>query len=250
MVARIEIDADPPTGPDQPATEPDITPMPEGGEAKYYDEEKGSYDWESAFKESKFNADGRKVEDPPAASGDPLPTVGDGEPGGIDYGKYTEELQDNDGKLSDESYTELAEKHNLTKDAVDTYIRGVQAGSADLREAGLEVTDGEDGFTAMSSWAVENASEEELNAYNQGVGSSDASEVKAAVQIMFNRYAEAEGIAPKYTDGGDGGGGDSDRYASWQEVMRDMKTGTLYGLGDPAEVARVQAKLGRSELSQ
>ena len=260
------------TGPDAPKVEPTdgITPMPEDGDVKFYNAETGDYSWENAFKEAKFNEGGRKEVVPPEGTPPAIPpdtppatpTVktpvvpAEGakpdadlarEQMGADYDGYFGEIEEN-GILSEGSYKELSEKYGHNKRTVDTYIRGMEATVADIREAGMEITSGEDNFNAMASWATENLTKAEAAAYNVEADSGDIARVKAAVTGLYAKYADAEGFVPTYINGGDGGGHEGGTYSSWQEVQRDMKSGTLYAEGDPAEQARVQAKLDRSNL--
>ncbi len=262
---KLVMDSGDVTGAVAPKEPSEIPAMPENGDEKYYDAKTGVYNWENAYKEAEFNAGGRKevtpekvpaeVEKVPVkVPAEKVPADGDKPDAdlarqqmGADYERYAGEIEDS-GLLSEQSYKELADKHGHDKKTVDTYIRGMQANVADIREAGLEITSGEENFQAMASWAGENLTKAEATTYNVEADSGDIARVKVAVAQLYAKYAEAEGFVPTYINGGDGGGHEGDTYSSWQEVQRDMKSGTLYSEGDPKEQARVQAKLDRSNL--
>lgn len=256
------------TGPEAPKAEgTDIPVMPQGGDEKFYNKEDGKYDWESAYKEADFNAKGRKeglkIDDgdppketpavpkteTPAPKADPKtdPKVDPRETMGEDYNRFSDEYAET-GQLSEDSYKQLMDKHGHDKTTVDTYIRGMRGQMQDIRDAGLEAAEGEEGFQAMASWAKENLTTREAQLYNIEAESGDIDRVTTAVRALYAKYSTAEGFVPDYVNGGDGAGGDKDVYESWNEVQRDMASGGLYAENDPVEQKRVRAKLDRSNL--
>lgn len=102
-----------------------------------------------------------------------------------------------EGKLTDESYKVLAEKHNLPKEIVDRFIAdSVKANTLAAQQAEAEVfsaVGGQDNYKAMADWARENLSEAERNAYNKAIDSGDLAAIKLAVSGVYQKFSAVEG---------------------------------------------------------
>jgi hypothetical protein len=76
------------------------------------------------------------------------------------YAEYSEK-----GGLSEESYAALKEL-GYTPDVVDTYIKGYEAQVQQYTTEAHELVGGAEEYQAMTEWAVDNLSAEQLDAYN------------------------------------------------------------------------------------
>lgn len=116
------------------------------------------------------------------------------------------ELQ-RDGKLSEDSYAELA-KLGYSKAVVDAYVDGVTApaktqaavqaaqDAANVRAEILSEIGGQEVLTDMIGWAKANLTPEEQSAYNDAVFSGNAARVKLAVQGLHSKYSREVGTQP------------------------------------------------------
>jgi hypothetical protein len=163
----------------------------------------------------------------------------------LDFAKYEQELYDNNGSLTDESYKELEEK-GYPRNLVDTYIRGLQAAAQEEASAVYEVTDGEDNYKAMIEWAQDNLSGEEIKAFNQQVNAG-VNSAKFAAEALYGRYTKANGTPPKNLVHGDAPNTvGNDAYESREQLMEDI--GNPKYKTDPAFRKKVEQKLSRSDV--
>lgn len=162
---------------------------------------------------------------------------------GLDFNAFSQEFQEN-GELSADSIAKL-EAAGFPKAMVDQYIDGQKA-IADRYAADVKSAAGGDkGFQEMAEWAVENVSVEERKAFNAAVNSGDPAQAKLAVAGLYAKFQEARPTEPKML-GGKASAESSDVYESTAQLTEDMKN-PLYKK-DPAFRAKVQAKLGRSNI--
>jgi hypothetical protein len=114
---------------------------------------------------------------------------------GVDFKVLGDEYAKN-GKLSDETYADLAKK-GFDKTTVDTYIAGQAAIAEKYDAVGMEAAGGEERFKAMAAWASRSVSPADLATFNDAVSSMDESRMKLAVAGMRARFEAAEGAPPK-----------------------------------------------------
>lgn len=146
---------------------------------------------------------------------------------------FTNEIQTG-GKLSDESYAELA-KLGYPKPVVDAYVRGLNADaevSTKVEEAQIATKQideikasigGDEALKDMIDWAKATWSKDDLKVYNEAVGSRDVAKVKMAVQGLKAAYVEANGEQPNYLGGRKPTGVDGiEPFASEEEVANVM----------------------------
>lgn len=161
------------------------------------------------------------------------------------FQKYSDEYFSN-GKLSDETYNELTAK-GIPKEYVDQYMKGFEATQEAQSQAIISDVGGEEQFKAMSTWASEALSENELEAYNRAVSSGNRDEASFAVKGIYARYrAGAGGLEPRLLAGETSISGPSDVYRSTAEVVEAMKNPKYKA--DKAYRKDVEEKLNRSNV--
>ena len=150
----------------------------------------------------------------------------------------------NDGSLSEDNYNQL-EKAGISKEIVDSYIKGQEAQAQILRTEVLNSVGGEEIFTQMTDWAKTNLTEAEINAYNNSTSGGDAETAKLAVQGLYAKFTSANGVNPTLI-GGQKSDSAGDRFESRSQVtqaMSDPKYKT-----DPAYRKAVHDRLQRSDV--
>ena len=169
---------------------------------------------------------------------------------GLDMSEFRDEFS-KDGKLSEESYTKLAEK-GFDKPLVDTYIKGLQSSTTEAKAlVDQEITKiqesvgGEEAFNAIRTWAESNLSEEDAKAYNTAVDSGSPELARMAVENLKYRYEQAVGKDPQLLKGGLKTP-PADVFESTAQVVEAMRD-PRYGK-DPAYTKAVAEKLGRSKV--
>lgn len=187
---------------------------------------------------------------------DPKALESNNEPGlqgqlGIESDSWARYTREAGGEgLSDESYTELAAK-GLDRQLVDTYIEGQKAVGERIVSSAKSMFSGDDAtqteqYGTMTAWAQENYTPEQAESFNAAMNSGSQDKAAEAFRNMKSNYENVEGVRPSLVSGDAGRSDGGDTYASMQQVTTDMKT-PLYKT-DPAERARVHAKLDRSNI--
>lgn len=131
-----------------------------------------------------------------------------------------------DGTLSDETF-EKFEKAGFPKEMVEAYLRGVAQATeqtTEITEAQVAqikaVAGGEEGYVKLQQWMAVNIDADELNTFNETVGSGDYAAAVAAVSAMNTRYQQDVG-----TEGNLRGGrppSNANGYATEAEYLADM----------------------------
>ena len=108
-----------------------------------------------------------------------------------DFSRFSQEFDEN-GELSEASYKELADKHNLPKDVVDTYIQGQLAIREQVKSQVFEQAGGsEQDLLDLTQWARENADPVDIQAYNDAVQSGDPSRIVREVGVLRAKAEQA-----------------------------------------------------------
>jgi len=146
------------------------------------------------------------------------------------------------GELSEENYKEL-EKLNITKDIVDTYIRGQQAL---ISAEEVEITNsigGQENYEAMAEWARNSLPSEEIDSFDQIVESSTPEAAKMAVKGLYARFLSEGGQQPNIRQGQTSGSAVQPFQSNAQvvEAMRDKRYEN-----DPAYREEVERRLAVS----
>jgi hypothetical protein len=155
--------------------------------------------------------------------------------------KFSEEFMSN-GKLSDESYQALASK-GYSKKMVDGFIAGQQAILQQSRNQIFKEVGGENTYNEIISWASQNLSKGEIEAYNKAVSSQDWSSIQFAVNGLKARFDGNK--SPKLVQGQTGN--TREGFASRAELAKAVSDPRYKN--DPAYRRKVEEKLSVSRFS-
>jgi hypothetical protein len=158
------------------------------------------------------------------------------------FDKFSQEFASS-GELAEESYAEL-ETMGYPKEMVETYIKGMQSAQTADADAVMEVAGGKDGYQELTEWAKTSLENNELELYNQMVGTG-TDNAKMAVEWLQSKREAMEGSEPNLLSG-KSQAPSKDEFRSTAEVVAAMKD-ARYGK-DSAYTADVEAKLGRSSV--
>lgn len=202
-----------------------------------------------AYSELESKLGGQKPADPPADPAKP-PAEIPADPNaalaekGLKLQDFSEEFAKS-GELSADSYDKLA-KAGYDRDLVDNYIAGQQARAAQFEGSIKSEVGGDEAYVAMTEWAKSNMTPSEIAAYNAAVSSGNADQAKLAALGLSAKYQKAVGSDPQRLLGGQGASSSSDVFESMAQVTAAMRDPQYKA--DPAFRAKVQAKLGRSNV--
>ena len=147
------------------------------------------------------------------------------------------------GELSEANYKEL-EKLNITKDIVDTYIKGQEAMIAAEEIEIANSIGGQENYEAMAEWASNNLPAEEINSFEEiVVGSNNKEAAKMAVKGLYARFLSEGGQQPNIRQGQTSGSAVQPFQSNAQvvEAMRDKRYEN-----DPAYREEVERRLAVS----
>jgi len=163
---------------------------------------------------------------------------------GLDMSSLQQEYNEG-GQLADKSYDAL-EKAGIPKDYVDAFIKGQEAIAQQTSNTLKQEVGGADAYNNMMSWASDNLSEAEVNAYNSTVNGKDIEATKLAIAGLNARFKNAEGVEPNLQTGNRPSTSNAPGYRSWAEVTQAMSDERY--TSDNAYRTDVQNKLKNSEL--
>ena len=179
------------------------------------------------------------------------PEEGAFEVGDCDMSELAKEYAET-GKLSDESYAELAE-NGFSRDLVDTYIAGVKAQQSQGQEMGekaqeeiYSVAGGEKGYSDLISWAETKLTATEKEAYNKVIATGDKEIIKLAVSGLVYKYEQTYGRNPKLIQSGRTAPEEPKGFASDFEMKQAMGD-KRYGR-DPQYTREVEKKVINSSF--
>lgn len=168
---------------------------------------------------------------------------------------YTEEYTTN-GELSPESVTKAAKEFGVSEDMVKTYVAGLASGNNTAIAGFHEAAGGAEGYAEFQQWAETGLTEAQQTAYNAALDSNPETAKVLLGSFIDSWKAAGGGAGPRdLSKGGQGGGGEQgagESFQSWAQVTQAMNDPRYSGLGqpkDPAYIAEVEQKLGRSNLS-
>ena len=144
---------------------------------------------------------------------------------GFNANKYEQEVAEN-GKLSDESYTDL-EKKGFTRQQVDQYIQGQTAYAETVKNTIYNSVGGQEQYVEIINWASQSMTEDVINDYNLAVDSLDQQRVLRNLEYMKLKYDQQAPQGTRRLEGDSAGGG-MQPFADknqWQKAMTDR----LYG---------------------
>lgn len=143
------------------------------------------------------------------------------------------------GELSENTYKKLA-SNGLPRELVDAYIAGQVAVSTQQTNQVMDAVGGEGNYAAMSEWAEENLSKEEVAAYDQMVTSGSLEQATMAARGLFAQFRSGGGISPNLLQGSTSGSAVKP-FSSAAQVTEAMKD-TRYK-NDPAYRQTVEQRL-------
>ena len=176
------------------------------------------------------------------------------EPGFDEAVEFFEALNaeyDENGGLSEESMEAL--KGMSSEELVDAYFQmqdrlGSEPQAVELSESDVSAIQqsvgGADNYNALVSWAAENFDQAEIEAFDGVVESGNVGAINLALQALYYRYTEAEGMEGQLLQGK--AAAPANGFRSQAEVVRAMQD-PRYDR-DPAYRAEVMQRLEQSDL--
>ena len=176
----------------------------------------------------------------------------------IDPYKIAAEFDKNEGEIPEEMYQSLLDA-GLSANAVDSYLKGVavdrgfiegEEGTAEelAQEEVKGIRDsigGDEAYSKMVSWALDNLSKPEIEAFNEATNTMSGPQLSMMVQGLYTRYQNAMGVEPNLYSGRTATSGPTP-YRSTAEVVAAMSD-PRYGK-DVTYTEDVQRRLGGSDV--
>jgi hypothetical protein len=176
----------------------------------------------------------------------------------IDPYKISAEFHKNEGEIPEEMYQSLLDA-GLSKNAVDSYLTGraaemgyVEGGEGAAEELAQEEVKGirdsiggDEAYGKMVSWALDNLSKPEIEAFNEATNTMSGPQLSMMVQGLYTRYQNAMGVEPSLYSGRPAASGPTP-YRSTAEVVAAMSD-PRYGK-DVTYTEDVQRRLGGSDV--
>ena len=176
----------------------------------------------------------------------------------IDPFKISAEFHKNEGEIPEDMYQSLLDA-GLSKNAVDSYLTGraAEMGYIEGEEGAAEelaqeevkgIRDsigGDEAYSKMVSWALDNLSRPEIEAFNEATNTMSGPQLSMMVQGLYTRYQNAMGVEPTLYSGRTATSGPTP-YRSTAEVVAAMSD-PRYGK-DVTYTEDVQRRLGGSDV--
>lgn len=159
------------------------------------------------------------------------------------FSQATTEFEET-GELSDGSFEALA-KAGVPREFVEAYLEGQTAITDNQTTEVQNLIGGPQNYEAMAEWAVENLSEEQLDAYNEVVEGGTVDQAKMAVQGLFSQFTAAGGKTPQVVMGATQGASVKPFNSAAQvtEAMKDPRYKS-----DPAYRQSVEQRLAVTSI--
>lgn len=225
----------------------EIPAKPDWVPEKFYDATTGEVNYEALSKsyqelEKKQSNKEPAVADEPAKANEP-PADDDAankavESAGLNMADLSKEYAEK-GVLADTSY-EALEKAGIPRETVDQYIAGQQALAQQARAQAFAITEGQEGYQSMTSWAKNNLSQAELETYNKSVNSANPGVRDMAVRGLWAKYSSESGQGTALVHG-KGSASESSGYKSNAEIVAAMSDPRY--AKDPAYRKAVETKM-------
>ncbi len=169
----------------------------------------------------------------------------------LEFFQAVNDEYDENGSLSEEtleslkemSSEELVNAYFAMQERMDTESPGVELSDSDVSSIQQSVG-GADNYNALVSWASDNFDQSEIEAFDGVVESGNVGAINLALQALYYRYTEAEGMEGQLLQGK--AAAPVDGFRSQAEVVRAMQD-SRYDR-DPAYRAEVMRKLEQSDL--
>jgi len=149
------------------------------------------------------------------------------------------------GELTEDHYAKL-EKAGYSREVVDQFMAGQFAVVEGQRTALINAGGGEQRVQHMFSWAKDNLSEAQIDAYNTKLNAGGA-DAMLAMESLVQRYERSgQAIGPSMIQGANEPAGNTDVFRSTAQVVEAINDPRYKS--DPAYRASVQQKIGRSKV--
>ena len=158
---------------------------------------------------------------------------------GIDYTALESEYQET-GQLSPDTYKQL-EDAGIPQNMVDAYIAGQEALAGQTLNKMYSLAGGESEYNEMVTWAQDNLTESEIQAFNASLANEAQSEF--AIKGLYAQYQS--GKSPTLVKG-EVSNTSTRGFASKQEMMAEMSNPKYKK--DPAFRAEVQRRVALSKF--
>jgi hypothetical protein len=146
------------------------------------------------------------------------------------------------GELSEATFESL-EKVGLSRDMVNEYIAGQQAIVAQIQTAAYSAFEGDPGkYDEAAQWAANNLTDDEIQAIDVQVQSTNPAIVKAGAEALQEKYAAGRDIDPEVTIQSGGNAPPTGKGFKSGAEMRAAMADPLYK-SDPAFRAEVAKKI-------
>ena len=149
----------------------------------------------------------------------------------IDLYAMNEYFAQNEGTLSEEMYSSLADA-GLNKDVVGSYLQGLRTDlgweaapeTPSLSEAEVtavhNIAGGQEGYNQLMGWASENIPAEDIKNFDDVIETGNKAAVTFAVKALMGQYEDAQGRDSTLIQGKKSA--PTEIYRSMSEVVRDM----------------------------
>lgn len=141
---------------------------------------------------------------------------------GLDMESLSQEWLENNGRLSDQTYAELAKK-GITPSQVELYAEGVKAKSQAELNALASVVGGQENLQALDAWAGDALDANELAEVNSVLQTGSQYMKQMVLKNLNERFIAENGSQKNLIDASYGTtNGTPDAYLSADEIMADM----------------------------
>ena len=164
----------------------------------------------------------------------------------VDWLAEAQRAMQESGELSEELVNQLSEMNGVD---VFNAMQEMAPVTQDLSEAELnsvyQAVGGEEQYNDLISWAQDNFTDAEIEAYDQVVDAGNPAQINLALQALYYRYTDAMGQDGDLIQGKPAAA--QSTFRSQQELIEAMNDSRYDN--DPAYRQDVLNKLDRSELS-
>lgn len=190
--------------------------------------------------EEKKVAEGNENDPNPDAVDENGDTKGDGKPTdktdaakkavesvGLDVTPFQDEYNTT-GDVSEANRAKIADGLKAlfgeqSRAVVDQFIEGQKLSHANDQRLYNEATGGEENYRAMTSWAKQALTKEDVAAYNRVVSSGDRHATLIAIEGLKSRYEAANGKLPSVRINGTGVPNAESGYSTTAQMVAEMK---------------------------
>ena len=240
-----------------------VPQMPDGGVEKFYNAETGVYDWQSHAKEAEYAVEQKRAAAEKKAGEDGQSDDDSGDEAPSDEAPSDDQVKDvveaaglkvedlkqqiiENGEL-DASAKEALVKNGIPEALVDDYVALAQDKLQSNTHAAFEYVGGEEVWSQMSAWALENLPEAEIAKHNEMLAGDDW---KVAMDILKQKMGAAsptagEGDLVSSDSTGAPGSVGFKSIAEQTAAINDPRYRT-----DPTYRQQVQQRIGVSDYSR